>query len=510
MKIVTAAEMREIDRSAIEDYGIPAEVLMNSAGKFAAELITKRFPGTAVNTVCGTGNNGGDGFTAAYFLYNSGHAVSIILCGKRERVSPVSKIFMNICEKSGLIVKECHDDVQAESLRLEHGLIIDAIFGTGFSGNLSGVPLKIIKKINSSGLKVVSLDIPGGLPSDGEIENSEAVKADITITIGLPKISIATYPGREFCGEIITADIGFPSALTCSENLKVNLINKDLFRSYGIFSDSPDIHKGDRGHILLAGGFTGMEGAILLTAKALFRTGAGLATLLTVPESRTVIACKIPELMTAAIADKGTENWIKEYLGNKKFTGLVIGPGMGRSEYATEVFTALINSAALSGISKILIDGDGLYHLADYLKNRRLPEGPEYCITPHFMEASMITGIPVDKLKSNRLESCINMAKKTGSTVVLKGPASIVSDGVNSFINTTGNNRLATAGSGDVLSGIIASFMCRHCSITEAASCGVYIHGLCADLFSTKNPFQLMKAGDIIKKIPSAFNKIYE
>lgn len=510
MKVVTAAEMREIDRSAIEDYGIPAEVLMNSAGKFAADFIIRRFPGTAVNIVCGTGNNGGDGFTAAYYLYNAGHPVSIILCGKRERVSPVSKIFMNICEKSGLEVKEYTDSARADSFTFEHGLIIEAIFGTGFSGSPAGIQLEIIKKINSSGLKVISLDIPGGLPSDGVIENIEAVKADITITIGLPKIAIATYPGKEFCGETITADIGFPPALTCSNDLKVNLVNKDLFKSQGIFSDSADMHKGDRGHILLAGGFTGMEGAILLTAKALFRTGAGLATLLTVPDSRTVIAGKIPELMTADIADQGTEKWIKEYLQGKKFTGLVIGPGMGRSEYASGIFTELIDSAAGSGISKILIDGDGLYHLAEYLKKCRLPEGPEYCITPHFMEASRIAGIPVDKLKSNRLESCISLAKQTGSTVVLKGPASIVSDGINSFINTTGNSRLATAGSGDVLSGIIASFMCGHCSITGAASRGVYTHGLCADLFCAKNPFQLMKAGDIIKKIPAAINKIYE
>ncbi|HPS59072.1 MAG TPA: NAD(P)H-hydrate dehydratase [Spirochaetota bacterium] len=510
MKVVTAAEMREIDRAAIEDYGIPAEVLMNSAGKYTADFINERFPGCAVNILCGTGNNGGDGFTAAYYLFNSGRDVSIILCGKTDSVSTVSRIFMNICKKSGLTVNEYSDAGQIAGLTFNPGIIVDAIFGTGFSGLPSGVHREVIKKINSSGLKIVSLDIPSGLPSDGDIEGIEAVKADITITIGLPKVSIATYPGREFCGEVITADIGFPANLTSGSGLNVNLIEKNLVKASGLFTDIPDMHKGDRGHTLLSGGFPGMEGAILLTAKALFRTGAGLATLLTLPESRQVIAGKIPELMTDAVSNDDLSEWINCYLQNRKFTGLVIGPGMGRSEYAAMLFNALINSARGNGISRILIDGDGLYHLAGYLKSGRLPEGPEYCITPHFMEASRITGTSVEKHKSNRLQSCVDIARQTSSTVVLKGPATIVSDGKTSYINTTGNSRLATAGSGDVLSGIIASFMGRNCSIIEAASCGVFLHGLCADLFSVKNNFQLMKAGDIVKKIPIALNKIYE
>lgn len=509
MKVVTAAEMREIDRSAIEDFGIPAEVLMNSAGKYIAEFINGEFSGSAVHIICGTGNNGGDGFTAAYYLLNAGHTVKLTLCGTKERVSPVSRIFMNICEKSGILIDELTDTVQAENLKFDSGIIVDAIFGTGFSGEPSKLHSLIFKKINCSGLTVISLDMPSGLPSDGSIKNIRCVKADITVTIGLPKISIVTYPGSEFSGEVITADIGFPLSLTRSTDLKVDLFDKDMFSSAGLFTDHPDMHKGDRGHILIAGGFTGMEGAILLTAKALFRTGAGLATLLTVRESRTVIAGKIPELMTEALPDTGYSDFIKEYLLKRKFTALVIGPGMGRSESAAAFFTALLDAVPSSGIQKILIDGDGLYHLADYLMHNKLQAGPQYCITPHFMEASRISGRDLEELKYNRLQSAIDLAKHSNCVVVLKGPATIVSDGILSLINTTGNSRLATAGSGDVLTGIIASFMVRCGNISTAASCGVYMHGLCADLFAGKHPYQLMKAGDIIKTIPAALNKIY-
>lgn len=501
--------MREIDRAAIEDYGIPAEVLMNSAGKFAADVINIRFPGCTVNIICGTGNNGGDGFTAAYYLFNSGRSVNIILCGRKEKVSPVSRIFMNICENSGLKIIEYNETGQLPQNAFSHGIIVDGIFGTGFSGTPSPLHGEFFSRINQSGLKVISLDIPSGLPSDGNIESIPAVRADLTITIGLPKISVATYPGREFCGEVITADIGFPRALTRSDKLKVNVTDGESFTAESLFNDTPDMHKGDRGHILLIGGFTGMEGAILLTAKALFRTGAGLATLLTALESRQVIAGKIPELMTQSIQGEDPAKWIGDYLDSHKFKGLVIGPGMGRSGYAADVFNAVINSAQKTGISRILIDGDGLYHLGNYLKQDTLPAGPEYCITPHFLEASRIAELPVESLRSNRLQSCINLAKRTGCTVVLKGPATIVSDGMNSYINTTGNSRLATAGSGDVLSGIIASFMTRNCSITGAASCGVYLHGLCADLFAAQGNVQQMKAGDIVKLIPAALKKIY-
>lgn len=509
MKSVTAAEMREIDRAAIDDFGIPAAVLMNSAGKFTAEFIIENFKGHAVTIFCGTGNNGGDGFTAAYYLFNTGFDVSVFLCGGCDRVTPVSAIFMNICRKSGILIHELTAEKNVLCCNVKPGIIVDAIFGTGFSGKPAGVQLAAIQKINSLSMKVLSIDIPSGLVADGDIVEPEAVRADITITIGLPKISISTFPGRAFCGKVLVADIGFPRSLTNSDNLKVNLIDDNLFRTNGLSIDQQDMHKGDRGHVLLAGGFPGMEGAIILAAKALFRTGTGLGTVITLRESRRIIAGKIPELMTAEITESEILSRINDYLKDNRFTGLVLGPGLGRSVQSRELFEALINAIPESGISRVIIDGDALFHLAEYLKRMPLPEGPEYCITPHFMEASRLAGTAIHNLKSNRLRACIDLALTTGTTAVLKGPSTIVSDGNETFINTTGNSRLATAGSGDVLSGIIASFMHTGISFIRSAACAVYLHGLAADIYADANPFNLMKAGDIIKRIPDALEKIY-
>jgi len=509
LKVVTAAQMREIDRAAIEDFGIPATVLMNSAGKFTADFIRENFQGQGVTIFCGTGNNGGDGFTAAYYLFNAGFDISVFLCGRCDRVTPVSGIYMNICRKSGIVIRELTDEENVSYCTVKPGIIVDAIFGTGFSGEPGGVQLAAIKKINSLSNKVLSIDIPSGLPSDGDIVQPEAVRADITITIGLPKISVSTFPGKSFCGKVLIADIGFPRSLTNSDSLKVNEINDNLFITSGLSIEHEDMHKGNRGHVLLAGGFPGMEGAIILAAKALFRTGAGLGTVITLQESRRIIAGKVPELMTAEISDTQILDQVNDYLNNNRFTGLILGPGLGRTAHSREFFEAFINAMPESGISRVLIDGDGLYHLAEYLKHKSLPEGPEYCITPHFMEASRLTGTAVAKLKSNRLKACIDLALTTGTTAVLKGPCTIVSDGDETYINTTGNSRLATAGSGDVLSGMIASFMGTGASFTRAAACAVYIHGLSADIYADANPFNLMKAGDIIKRIPDALKKIY-
>lgn len=504
MKVVTASEMQEIDRITIEEYGLPGEVLMNSAGMFVAGFVNEKFPGCAVNIICGTGNNGGDGFTAAYYLRNTGCEVKVILCGPRERVLPVSRIYMNLCDKSGVSIIEVKDTETLAGITFNPGIIIDSVFGTGFRGTPGGLYRDIICRINSSGLKVISVDIPSGLSSDGEIPSDIIVKADFTVTIGLPKINIATYPGKSYCGEIVTADIGFPAILTQDDRLKVDLLDRAWFDNYSFFNEHYDMHKGSRGHVLLIGGFEGMEGAILLTASSLFKTGTGLATVATSGSSRIIIAGKIPELMTAAIPDYDHESWFHEFFGSRKFSSIIIGPGLGRSVNAGKVFRSAVDMAATAGIRSVLIDGDGLYHLASYLNSQKLPQGPVYCITPHFMEASRILGTGVDEISKNRLKYCKELASLTGCVTVLKGPATVISDCDRAFINPTGNSLLATAGSGDVLSGIIASFLAGKNTAISAACAGVYVHGLCADLHREKINRLSMSANDIIVQIPAA------
>ena len=408
---------------------------------------------------------------------------------------------MNLCEKINIRITEI-DTSDLSSINVTaDGVIVDAILGTGLSSAPRGIPSGFIKFINESDSITVSIDIPSGLSTDGEKPSWECVLADFTITIGLPKIALVTYPCKSFCGELIIQDIGFPVSLTTDEKFKVNLITDDLLKTFKLSDTRPDIHKGDRGHTLLIGGFAGMEGAAILTASALFNSGCGLLTIATSGDSRKIIAGKVPEAMTYTLPDDPDSLQLNDLFKSKKITSLIIGPGLGRTACSENVFLNAMKSLNTSDIKRVLIDGDGLFHLSDYIVNNKLPGNKEFIITPHFMEASRLLNKDINEIKNNRLKSCTELALHTGCITILKGPATIISDAKISFINTTGNNGLATAGSGDVLSGIIGSLMNRDISAIEAATAGVYIHGLCADFYGRTSVVSAMRASDIINNI---------
>ncbi len=503
MKVVTAEQMNLIDKTAIEDYSVPATILMNNAGKSIADFIEITFPETAVYIFCGRGNNGGDGFATAYYLKNRGIDTGIFLSGNRNDVSPTSRIFLEMCEKSRIHIVEVRNENIPVLPSDKNFIILDALTGTGFKGSPRGTLLHLIELINNSKSKVVAADIPSGLSANGEKPLGSAVRANYTITMGLPKISLKTFPCADFCGNVIVADIGFPRELTQSEKIKVSLADESLIKNIPLNPDN-EAYKGSRGHTLIIGGFTGMEGAAILACSALFNTGAGLATLITDYEARKIIAGKIPELMTASFPSNPEKNEVIKLLDPEKYTSMIIGPGMGRTSHASIIFYTVLENLHNTKIKRVLIDGDGLYHLSLYLKEKQLPENIEFIITPHFMEASRIYGKTVEKIKASRLDSCCNIAALSKTVCLLKGPASIISDGESSIINIRGNASLATAGSGDALAGIIGSFMNLDIPLLHAGGAGMYLHGLCADIFVSENPQGTMKAGDIVENIKSA------
>ncbi len=533
MKVVSAREMRRIDEATINGFGIPGEVLMAYAGRVVANYIIDEFPGISdIAVVCGSGNNGGDGFVVAYLLFNSGRNVRVYFAGAEEKLSASARIYHSLCRNAGVFIEPFPDE-QSENALAGTMLVVDALAGTGFSGIPRGVLAKAISAINRSGAIVLSIDVPSGLPSDGDAPEGEAVFADITVTIGLPKISLVTYPGKRWAGKLVLADIGFPRALTESDSLKAELIDEEYVCSRFPSARDADAHKNSWGHVLFVGGFDGMEGALLLAASAFFETGAGIATALTTPNTRNIVAGKVPELMTASFGPESEWNSlvekcnhiknnscdglcseIKKMLGDffsskKSFGFAVIGPGMGRSMLSKAVFDVLMESAADFGLSRILIDGDGLYHFAEYLKQKGRPV-VDVLITPHFLEASRICGASVDDIKRNRFAAAPELSHAAGATVLLKGPASIVCDGTCWRINTTGNPALATAGSGDVLCGIVASLASRNLSLLDAAALGAWLHGRAADLYVRKTRKHAMKASDIIAFIGEALRSANE
>jgi hydroxyethylthiazole kinase-like uncharacterized protein yjeF len=267
---------------------------------------------------------------------------------------------------------------------------------------------------------------------------------------------------------------------------------------------------------LLVGGFDSMEGAIIMSAVSAFETGTGLATLLTTTQARQIIAGQIPELMTRSldsfdeqIQEKNIKKNINKFFKeDKRYDAMIIGPGMGRSENSSLIFNSIIDELKTSRIKKVLIDGDGLFQLSEFFqKSKVLPENISFVLTPHFSEASRLLGKPIDEIKNKRLYYAKELAKKSSSVVVLKGPATIITDGNNSLINTTGNPALGTAGSGDVLSGIIGALLLKNISPVNAAGIGVYLHGLAGDICVEEHNVPLLKATDIIKNIHRALDR---
>ncbi|MBN1534754.1 MAG: NAD(P)H-hydrate dehydratase [Spirochaetes bacterium] len=505
MKAVTAREMQRIDIATIGDYGVPGEVLMGLAGKAVFDRMREFYPGhRSVAVFCGTGNNGGDGFVVAHLLHNAGVAVHIYCTGPDSRLSKSAALYCGLCRKEGIHV----------TLLDERGLVVldltrfdcavDALFGTGFRGPASGVPALCIEAINSWGGPVVSIDLPSGLTSDGDIPDGPVVRSTHTVTIGLPKISLVTFPGMEYAGTVSVADIGFPRLLTESEDLSAELVDWDYCEKRLRRFEPGDVNKSQRGHLLLLGGFPGMEGAIVMTALAALRMGVGYISLCTDELSRRAIAGSVPELMTTGLditlLEREPDRFFTEMdrlFTARRHDALVVGPGMGRSDAAAGIFGHIMHSLPGYGIRRVLIDGDGLYHLSGYLEKEIIPGDVEFLLTPHLMEASRLLGIPVDQVRDNRFYRARQCAEKTGAVTLLKGPGTVISEGTRTLINTTGNPLLATAGSGDILSGIIGALLLREIPVADAAAIGAYLHGRAADRFSSGER-RSMRATDLL------------
>lgn len=528
MKVVTSTQMRKIDEETIQKFGIPAVVLMGYAGKIAANYILDEFPHIEnIAVVCGAGNNGGDGLVIAYLLSNSKKNVKVFLAGDEEKISETSRIYFNLCKNANVPILPLTDENANNLAKSE--LIVDAVVGTGFRGKATGKVAHAITAINKSNGIIVSIDVPSGLPSDGETPEGEVVKANVTIAIGLPKISLVTYPGKRYVGKLVLADIGFPQSLCESDELKVELIDEGYVCRHFSSDRDVDAHKNTWEQVLFVGGFDGMEGALLLSALAFFEMGGSMATALTTENARIIIAGKIPELITASIAT-GTEwhalvqkcshahsyteilddvkNLLITFFSNrKKFPVAIIGPGMGRGLFARAVFKAIIDNATEFGITRMIIDGDGLFHFAHHIQEKKQLLA-NAIITPHFLEAARICGKSVEEIKNNRFKIASELSKLCGTIVLLKGPATIVTDGIKSLINTTGNPALATGGSGDVLCGIIASLACRGIGLLEAAALGTWFHGRAADLYVNSTGKDTMKASDIIAQIGETIRNV--
>jgi len=522
MKLVTAQEMKEVDRIAIEKYGIPSLQLMEKAGAGVAKVAAKMLAdpkGKNVFIFCGKGNNGGDGFVAGRYLAQKKAKVKFFLVGKKTELKGDAQANLRRALKMKLPIVEI-TDVKKIPENFECDLIIDAIFGTGFEGEVGGLEKEGIKKINDSKIPVLAVDIPSGLDADTGKVKSICVRADQTATMGLPKIPQVFYPGKDFCGELTVVDIGIPDAVIQSVKTNLNLITEDEVRK--LLPHRPgDVHKGDCGKIFILAGSTGLTGAACLASLSALRVGAGLVTL-GVPETlNPIFEIKLTEVITKPLPDVGKKGalalrglgGITPHLENSDCHA--IGPGLGQHFETLELVRRLV----ISRINKpLVLDADGLNAFAKDstpLKNLPYPA----ILTPHIGELSRLVNLPIEEISKDRVNISRKVAQGYNLTLILKGAPTLVAEPSGQvYVNSTGNPGMATAGSGDVLTGMIVGLLGQKLKLEkdksmaqnalESALAGVYLHGLCGDLAKNKKTEYGLIAGDILDEIPSGLKSI--
>ena len=508
MKLVTASMMRELDRRAIQDLGIPSLVLMENAGRTTYQILRREFPELQgeVAVVAGRGNNGGDGFVVARYLANAGIPVAVFLLGKREQVSGDARVNLEILAHLGIAVAEVLTEADLNPMihRLaKAGLIVDALLGTGLNSPVTGLMAAVIERLNHLRAPVLAVDIPTGLSADtGEVLGA-ALKARVTVTYGWPKLGQVLPPGRDYVGRLWQVDIGIPPIL--ARETPFELAEAREMRA--LLPGRPGgSHKGNFGHLLVVAGSEGKTGAAALAAEAALRAGAGLVTLGVPASLNDILEAKLTEAMTlplpeAAARALGAAAWspIQEFLNEKNGKStLALGPGIGTHPETRELVARLVRNLA----GPMVIDADGINNLAADTACLKDAAGPRI-LTPHPGEMARLLGLTTPEVQARRLDVARDTAAKFGITLVLKGAQTVVAapDG-RAWLNSTGNPALASGGTGDVLTGIISGFLAQGLAPWDAARLGVYLHGLAADFFVSRHGQRGMIAGDLLAVWP--------
>ena len=513
--------MRNIDKRTIEGVGIPGLELMEKAGKGVAEVTKEMLGGTENNKVvifCGKGNNGGDGFVVGRYLAQWGIEVKFFLTASKDEVKGDAKTNL----KKALDLKLQIIEVLSEKdipPAIEAHLIVDALFGTGFDGEITGYIKDVVNRINSSGIPVLSVDIPSGLHTDTGEFTGACIKAKRTVTMALPKIGHFFFPGKSMVGKVSVVDIGVPPKVVEEENIDLNLITEAEVRQ--IIPKRPgDTYKGTCGRVVLIAGSTGLTGAAYLSSLSSLRAGVGMAVL-GIPETlNPILAAKLTEVMTKPLPDVRKKGIlalrglgeIRELL--KWGDCCAIGPGLGQHFETQELVRRLLSKLQMPAV----IDADGLNAIAkdtSILKECKAP----LILTPHIGELSRLNGVSISEIAKDRIKYSSDFAREYNCVLVFKGAPTIISEpGGQTYVNPTGNPGMATAGSGDVLTGIIAGLLVQMLMlranedirkiILDTALAGVFIHGLTGDLAKEEKGEMGMIAGDLVEKIPEALKRI--
>ncbi len=515
LRIVTADEMRALDRTAIEGYGISGLVLMENAGTQVVDQIRRlvgKIKGRSIAIFIGKGNNGGDGLVIARHLLNRGARVKVLSIVGAGEIRGDAAVNLDIWRKMGQKIYPIHQDDGINIVKLalvKTDLIVDAIFGTGFHGPMKKEPGRVIRVINKSGKPVIAVDIPSGLEAGSGKASEPCIRAHQTVTLGLPKLGLYLEQGPNHTGKITVADISLPTVMVNQQAAPRYLLSAGRVKKW--MKPRPfSAHKGSFGRVLIVAGSRGMTGAASLTGQAALRSGTGLITV-AVPETlHSIMEGKLTEVMTVPLPDTGNGSLsgealpqILSLLGNMDV--LAIGPGLSQDPETIELVRELLPAVKLP----LVLDADVLNALAgevDILGN--LPATA--VITPHPGEMARLMGVTPKDIQEDRVGRAIRAAADWNVVALLKGARTVVAapDGT-VYINPTGNPGMATGGSGDVLTGVIASLIAQGLEPSHAAAAGAYFHGLAGDLAVREKGMMGLIAGDIISALPVAARELF-
>ncbi len=512
MKLVTAKEMKALDVQAQNDYAMPGILLMDNAAQAVAEAVHEALTaleGERVVIFCGGGNNGGDGLGAARWLQSYGVSVRAFVVGAAlDAVQGDAALELAMFTKAGGRVEALgtEDDwVLAELAASKADVLVDALLGTGFHGELEGDVLRACELLNKSEKYILAVDIPTGVNADNGAVSENAVRADHTVTMALVKTGLLLYPGREYCGDIELADISMPVKLVEEYQSDKYRLTDEIVREL-LPLRKANAHKGDAGRVVICAGSPGYTGAAALASDAAVKAGAGLVSLYTPLSSRDVLAIKLTEVMVHGLLER-----MPGILGGGAASDvassaeaadvLAIGPGLGTSESTQEAVRTILQKIT----TPVVIDADALTALAGHTEILAAMQAPKV-LTPHPGEMARLTGLEIAEIEADRINIAKKYAEQWQAIVVLKGAPTVIGcPNGTVYVNSTGNSSLATGGSGDVLTGIIAGLAAQEISLQEAAICGVYLHGLAAELTGIDIG---LAAGELAALLPQAREQV--
>lgn len=491
--LVSASKMRSCDRFVIDRYGVPSLVLMERAALGCVELLyEKGFDLTRVLVAAGSGNNGGDGMAMARLLHLRGVTVSVWFVGDQQHLTKEAALQKKICENYGInFVRKLEDG--------EYTTIVDAIFGSGLSREVTGTYKEAIETINRLQARVLAVDIPSGIRSDDGSVAQSAVRSDVTGALAFRKIGHLLYPGAKYAGEVVLLDIGITKevfsamgdgegglpAVRCLEREDFNLLSKR----------QADSNKGTFGKACLVAGSRDMAGAAYLSGKAAYLTGTGLVQVISDECNRNILQTLLPEALFGTKTPHCEEQILKAV---SWADALGIGPGLSTGQAAEECLRTVLQCAEIP----LVLDADALNILAEHPEWLDTPRKMPVIVTPHMGEMARLTRCTIKELREKRLELSTAFARDRRVILILKDARTLITDGERIILNETGNDGMATGGAGDVLTGIVTGLLAQGMEPFMAAAFGVYLHGLSGDEARKRKGARGMLSTDLLDVLP--------